>query len=98
VLTAVLLGGVSFEGGRGSFLGVLTGLLFLGVLYDGLIVLGVSPFWADAFTGLALALAAALDVIYRNIRLTAPPDADLTDADLTDEPALEVARSSAEHR
>jgi ribose/xylose/arabinose/galactoside ABC-type transport system permease subunit len=93
VLTAVLLGGVSFEGGRGSFLGVLTGLLFLGVLYDGLIVLGVSPFWADAFTGIALALAAALDIIYRNIRVAAPPDAEAND-----EQALQIARSSEEHR
>jgi ribose/xylose/arabinose/galactoside ABC-type transport system permease subunit len=71
VLTAILLGGVSFEGGRGSFLGVLTGLLFLGALYDGLIVLAVSPFWADAFTGIALALAAALDVAYRRFGILA---------------------------
>ena len=36
VLTAVLLGGVAFSGGRGSMLGVILGVLFLGVLTDGM--------------------------------------------------------------
>jgi len=41
VLTAVILGGVAFEGGRGSIRGVLLGVLFLGLLQNGLTLLNV---------------------------------------------------------
>jgi ribose transport system permease protein len=67
VLTAVLLGGVSFKGGRGSLLGVLSGLLFLGALRNGLILLGVGTFWQQVAIGAALFFAAALDVIYQRL-------------------------------
>ena len=43
VLTAILLGGVAFSGGRGSLWGVLFGVLFVGVLDNGLILLNVGP-------------------------------------------------------
>ncbi len=91
VLTAVLLGGVSFEGGRGSFSGVMTGLLFLGVLYNGLVVLDVSPFWSDAFVGIALALAAGLDVTYRKLTMKPAPEDDPGDVrEAPEEPAAQV--------
>jgi ribose/xylose/arabinose/galactoside ABC-type transport system permease subunit len=41
VLTAVLLGGVAFNGGRGTIRGVVLGVLFLAVLQNGLILLNV---------------------------------------------------------
>src|SRR4051794_41455463 len=44
VLTGILLGGVAFVGGRGSLLGVLFGVLFIGVLTNGLTVLNINPF------------------------------------------------------
>ncbi len=62
VLTAILLGGVAFGGGRGSLFGVLIGVLFLGVLNNGLILNGVSPFWVQISSGLALVFAAGLNV------------------------------------
>ena len=43
VLTAILLGGVAFTGGRGSLWGTLAGILFIGVLEDGLILINVGP-------------------------------------------------------
>jgi ribose transport system permease protein len=61
VLTAVLLGGVAFGGGGGSLLGVLVGVLFLGVLNNTLILHGVSPFWFQISSGVALVLAAGLN-------------------------------------
>lgn len=61
VLTAVLLGGVAFGGGGGSLLGVLLGVLFLGVLNNTLILHGVSPFWFQISSGVALVLAAGLN-------------------------------------
>lgn len=63
VLTAVLLGGVAFGGGRGSLLGVLIGVLFLGVLSNGLILLNVYPFYVLLAKGGALVVAAGLDVL-----------------------------------
>jgi ribose/xylose/arabinose/galactoside ABC-type transport system permease subunit len=62
VLTAVLLGGVAFAGGRGSLVGVFVAILFLGVLQDGLILMNVQPFVQQLAQGLALVAAAGLDV------------------------------------
>lgn len=85
VLTAVLLGGVSFKGGRGSLFGVLTGLLFLGALRNGLILLRVDTFWQQVAVGGALFFAAALDVIYQRLeRLALDREGD---EDVTEEPA-----------
>jgi ribose transport system permease protein len=77
VLTAILLGGVSFTGGRGSLFGVLFGTLFIGVLSNGLILVNVSPFWKEAVVGAALFLAAALDVVYQRLdRVTQSEDSE----------------------
>lgn len=67
VLTAVLLGGVAFTGGRGSLFGVLVGVLFVGVLQNGLVLLNVGPFYANVAIGAALILAAGLDVVYQRL-------------------------------
>lgn len=67
VITAVLLGGVSFAGGRGSLLGVLFGVLFIGVLQNGLVLVNVSPFFSNVAVGIALVLAAGLDVLYQRL-------------------------------
>ncbi|MYH94408.1 MAG: ABC transporter permease, partial [Acidimicrobiaceae bacterium] len=59
VLSAILLGGVAFGGGKGNLLGVAAGVLFIGVLNDGLLLLGAKPFWVRVSAGLALVAAAA---------------------------------------
>jgi ribose transport system permease protein len=77
VLTAILLGGVSFIGGRGSLFGVLWGILFIGVLQNGLLVVGVSPYTGQVAVGAALVFAAALDVLYQRLeRVRIPEPAD----------------------
>jgi ribose transport system permease protein len=77
VLTAILLGGVSFVGGRGSLFGVLWGILFIGVLQNGLLVVGVSPYTAQVAVGVALVFAAGLDVLYQRLdRVVIPEPAD----------------------
>lgn len=63
VLTAVLLGGVAFTGGRGAISGVLMGVVFLGVLKNGLLLMDVSTYWQAIASGLALVAAAGLDRI-----------------------------------
>jgi ribose transport system permease protein len=88
VLTAVLLGGVSFLGGYGSLFGVLMGVIFIGVLNNGLIVVNINPFIKDVAIGAALFLAAAVDVVYRHLDRVQIPEPD-------DEPAPELRLASA---
>lgn len=57
VLTAILLGGIALTGGEGTILGVLVGVLFLGLLSNSLTLLGVTSFWQNVASGLALVAA-----------------------------------------
>ncbi|MEW2443705.1 ABC transporter permease [Micromonospora marina] len=58
---AVLLGGTSFMGGRGSVVGTLLGVLFLGVLSNGLVLAGISSFWGAVVSGAVLIVAIGID-------------------------------------
>lgn len=57
VLAAVVLGGASLLGGVGSVLGTVLGLMLLAVMQNGLVLLGVSSYWAQFFTGLVILLS-----------------------------------------
>jgi len=61
VVTAVVLGGASLSGGRGTVVGTILGLLVIGVLNNGLVLLNVSPFWQDVARGTLLILAVSFD-------------------------------------
>ena len=61
VLTAVLLGGVAFNGGQGTIRGVVLGVLFLAVLQNGLILLNVPTSFGLVIKGAALVFAAILN-------------------------------------
>lgn len=61
VLIVVLLGGVAFDGGSGRISGVVVGLVFYGVLRNGLQLLGVPGYLQTFLIGLTLVLAVAVD-------------------------------------
>jgi ribose transport system permease protein len=60
-IAAVVIGGTSLSGGRGSILGTVIGCLIIGVLNNGLVLLEVSPFWQQVIKGLVILAAVALD-------------------------------------
>jgi ribose transport system permease protein len=61
VVTAVVLGGASLAGGRGTILGTVLGLVIIGVLNNGLTLLNINSFWQDVARGLLLILAVSFD-------------------------------------
>jgi ribose transport system permease protein len=60
-IAAVVIGGTSLSGGRGSVLGTVLGCLIIGVLNNGLFVLNVSPFWQQVIKGGVILVAVAID-------------------------------------
>lgn len=70
-LTVVLLGGVAVAGGHGRISGVIAGLLFVGVLRNGLIFLGVSQFLQTMIIGLTLIIAISLDETLQRVMKSA---------------------------
>jgi ribose transport system permease protein len=61
IIAAIILGGTSLFGGRGSVWGTLLAVLILGTLNNGLTLLDVSSFWQDVTRGVVLLAAVALD-------------------------------------
>jgi erythritol transport system permease protein len=64
-IAAVVLGGTSLMGGRGTIVGTLIGAFVIGVLADGLVLLGVSEFWQMVIKGLVIVVAVVLDQFQR---------------------------------
>lgn len=59
VIAAVIIGGTRLGGGEGSVVGTLLGVLLIGVVRNGLVLLGVTPFWQTTLIG-AVVITAAL--------------------------------------
>jgi len=60
-IAAVVIGGTSLSGGRGSVLGTVLGAVIIGVLNNGLVLLNVSPFWQQVVKGFVILIAVVID-------------------------------------
>ena len=61
VIAAIILGGTSLQGGRGSVWGTLVAVLILGTLNNGLTLMNVTSFWQEVTRGVVLILAVGFD-------------------------------------
>ena len=62
VISAVILGGASLSGGKGSIVGALFGALLLGTLSNGMVMMNIHTYWQQVISGIVLVLAVVLDV------------------------------------
>ncbi|WP_417880487.1 ABC transporter permease [Vibrio sp.] len=63
VLAAVVLGGASMTGGKGTLLGVILGVILLAILKNGLTILGVPSYWHTVVTGLIIIVSISMTAI-----------------------------------
>lgn len=66
-IAAVVVGGTALFGGEGSVGGTVIGVLIIGVLANGLTILGVSEFWQRVLNGLIIVVVVGLDMWRRRI-------------------------------
>ena len=67
-ITAVVLGGASLFGGRGTMVGTVIGLAISTVLLEGLVIIGVNQYWQEVAIGVVLVAAVYLDQFRRRLR------------------------------
>lgn len=68
-VAASVIGGVSMSGGHGKIFGTLLGAIIIGVLTNGLNLIGVSTQWQQVATGVTLIVAVYLDIIRQKRRM-----------------------------
>ena len=66
-ITAVVIGGTSLFGGRGSIVGTLLGALIVGMFRNGLALAGVDVLWQEFAVGALIILAVTIDQWIRKI-------------------------------
>ena len=60
-IAAVVIGGTSLNGGKGSVWGTVIGAVIIGVLNSGLVLMNVSPFWQQVVKGGVILLAVIIN-------------------------------------
>ncbi|MCJ8151260.1 ABC transporter permease [Shinella sedimenti] len=62
VIAAVVVGGTALSGGRGSMLGTLLGVLVITLIGNGLVLLGINPFFQQVVRGLIIVVAVLANI------------------------------------
>jgi len=70
VITCVVLGGVSINGGFGKFSNVIAGVFIIGILANGMVLLGISAFTQMIIRGFVLAAAVGFDCLQKRRQIT----------------------------
>ena len=68
IITAVIIGGTSLNGGAGTIFGTILGALLMNVLSSGMNLVGVSAYWQKFVMGLIIIVAVAFDQYQRSKR------------------------------
>ena len=64
-ISAVVIGGTTIFGGSGTVIGTVLGCVLVGLLGNGLTVIGVSGFWQSAAYGAVILIAVMIDTVFR---------------------------------
>nr|WP_246548825.1 ABC transporter permease [Ancylobacter oerskovii] len=67
-IAAAVLGGTSMSGGRGTIGGTIIGAFVIGILSDGLVMMGVSSFWQTVIKGIVIIAAVVVDQAQRKLQ------------------------------
>ena len=65
-IAAVVIGGTSMSGGVGTVGGTFIGILIIGVITNGLNLMGINSFWQDVFKGIIIMVAVVIDVFRKS--------------------------------
>ena len=68
ILTIVVLGGISLNGGRGNLIGVLVATLIIGSISNGLALIDIPINWRDAFIGIILISGILVDSLQNQMK------------------------------
>ena len=66
VIAAVIIGGTSLMGGAGSIFGTFLGVLFIGLIGNGMVLTGVSPFMQEIVRGFIILVAVFVSILQRS--------------------------------
>ena len=67
-IAAAVLGGTSLSGGRGTIGGTIVGAFVIGILEDGMVMMGVSSFWKMVVKGIVIIVAVVVDQLQQNMQ------------------------------
>lgn len=63
LVVAMLIGGISFDGGEGSLVGGVLGVVMMGIVQNALVMLSINPYWTNAVIGIILIFAVGIDCL-----------------------------------
>ena len=61
-----MIGGTSVKGGKGSVIGTLAGVLFIAIMKNGIVLLGIPSLWERAVVGLLIVISVLVDLVVGN--------------------------------